>query len=456
MSKNITINQGLAPTPQLSSASHLVEMQNIKTYLNYGQAYFAYTRIGQQSGELKFFPDVNSAYKHTLTECQQLLALGITGSRNTIMVQDINKNVVFHGYPKPSGNIRFSVYNGEQVEMTSNITNELNNNIIHNYKKQEMDTINTPSKTQPVMENTKHFENCANSTIIETNAQAFIDAKVLTHDNVRFLRLTEDAAKQIADDVQKAAIANKEKDNATFTEAIYDASCGMITATKQLASGKPMDAEHCSLHDDNLYCATHCKSREALFDNSNTWRKVPGKLNYSKLSAAIMETYHKGQELILETVQHISMAPQITVPTASAVIIKRSLAEFAQKIVSIMMVYVRASADILGYLAMKQMSLESDVQQFSNGVLNATISEGKVLLSTMSGKSINIDTATYRTDDALRRSLLHTVSQLIVSCSISSQTREFIFKIVDEQSIQDCIFNSVSSILSQNEYNVAA
>ena len=93
-------------TMRLSSDSIDNEKENVSKYMNYTNRYFAYLRIGQQSGAIRFYPDADTAYAATIKEAETLLQKGISGSRTSFVISDSNQNVIYDGEPKKNGKIQ--------------------------------------------------------------------------------------------------------------------------------------------------------------------------------------------------------------------------------------------------------------------------------------------------------------------------------------------------------------
>jgi hypothetical protein len=102
-------------TLKLSSKSHANEQENISKYMNYPNGYFAYLRIGKTGSPIRFYPDAQTAYTATLNEYDSLLSQGVSGSRTSLSISDMNGSIVYEGVPKMNGKIRFSIYEGKDV-----------------------------------------------------------------------------------------------------------------------------------------------------------------------------------------------------------------------------------------------------------------------------------------------------------------------------------------------------
>ena len=386
-------------TLKLSSKSHANEQENVSKYMKYPNGYFAYLRIGKTGSPIRFYPDAQTAYTATLNEYDSLLSQGVSGSRTSLSISDMNGSIVYEGVPKMNGKIRFSIYEGKDVS---------------------------------------------------------IDNNILTQENVNFLCLSNTSARQMAKVVQETAIINKDTDNDTFTKAIQDVSMNMITITKKLASGNPTDDKHCSMHDDLLYCASHCKSSDYLFNGSNKWRKTPGKLNYYKLENAIMDMYNRGQEMILSasnTDQPKVSIAKSQVHNDTPVIEEaptltnghRTFTEVVQAMTSIIMTYTTTSEDIRFYLKMKCCSLESEIKSLTNDVVTTTLSDNKITFYLPSGISKELKISDYADNIALRNSVCSITKQLLICAALSNKTRESIANAVSLDTIENYV-NSLPNL----------
>ena len=111
-------------TMKLSSDSIDNEKENVSKYMNYTNGYFAYLRIGQQSGAIRCYPDADTAYTATIKEAETLLQKGISGSRTSFVISDSNQNIIYDGEPKKKGKIHFTIYDGKHIEKTISITDQ--------------------------------------------------------------------------------------------------------------------------------------------------------------------------------------------------------------------------------------------------------------------------------------------------------------------------------------------
>ena len=444
---------------RLSSKSIANEQENVSKYINYPAGHFAYLRLGKTSGAIRFYPDAQTAYEAALKEYASLLSQGVSGSRASLLITDNNGNVIYEGEPKMNGKIRFSVYEGKQAEKTVSVTDSRTTTLKFKPNK-PMKNEEKTTETPFVSNTSNSFEEGTHADAIRLNANVFTDKGILTLESVNFLCLSETSARKLARLVQETAINYKDANNETFKRAIYDVSLGMTTITKELASGKPTDESHCSMHDDLLYCAAHCRSDDFLFNGSKLWRKTPGWINYNKLEDAILDMYKRGKEMILnvspeyqeeaiaiETPEVIDVSVQNT-STIDTLAMKevttathgcRSFNDAVQAITSTVMTYTTSSEDVLFYLGRKGLSLESEIKSLTNDVMTVNITDGLLNFSILSGNSKELKTSTYADTDTLRNEVRTAIMQLIVSAAISDKTRSSIANVVDLDSIANCV-----------------
>lgn len=428
-----TQTSGEARTLLLSSACVENEQTNVHKYMNYANGFFSFSR--EESGCIpnRFYPTLEEAYSTTLTYWRSVQQT--KNSKNNIFrISDSMHTVLYEGKVTPSGKIVFSIYNGKEGNTVSTIDSELNK-LLTNKNITSMEVKNNLTASAVKRDELKNNDMAAT---ISSKSNIFLENDILTPESIKFLCLSEDCAKSMAQSIQETAIANKDTDNRHFIDAITKASDSMVCITKILASGKPIDNDHVSFHDDMLYCASHCKSKVSLFDGSNTWRKVPGKIAYDKISDAIMEMYHEGQKMLLApdmasgeaTVAH---TPLQTATTAS----KKPLRDVAKGITATVMTYLRTSADILYYLSIKNATLDSDLEYLSNGVISGAVCTDRITLNIPSGLSKELILSDYSTDDVLRNAIQTSVAQLFVAASISGQTRDRVSAIIEFASIEE-------------------
>lgn len=416
-------------TLRLSSESHVNEQENISQYMNYNNGYYAYLRIGKTSGAIGFYPDSQTAYSATLKEYGTLLSQGVSGSRSSFLISDSTDNIIYEGVPKLNGIIHFSIYEGKQTTKTVTLPN---NKQLTTKNNKPMSTTKAPQSTLNV---TYSYEEGAHASTVKHKASIFIDKDILTQEDINFLCLSPQAARQLAKKVQEIAIINKDLDDNTFESAIRDVSLGMVTITKKLASGKPTDDKHCSMHGDPLYCASH-SNIDYLFNDSNLWKRTPGKLNYYKLEDAIVDMYNKGKEMVLNA------------PTPDSPIIKEvttttnwyySFNDAVQAITSTVMTFVASPKDVQFYLKMKGTTLESEIKSLTNNVMAINVIDNQVTFSVLSGKPKELGVKDYADSAALRDKVRSITMQLIICAALSDKTRESIAKVIDLNSIEDYI-----------------
>lgn len=426
----------------LSSACVENERENVLNHMKYADGYFAFSRTPEGSIPNRFYPTLEEAYRTTLAKFNEVGQF--KNSKNIFFsITDNAKSILYRGTVMPTGKIKFSIYDGIEVNKTSTITDELNKistNKVNTMKK-KINLISTVAATTCSKPETNE-----KTPTLKRNAQVYLDNNILTQSSLDFLCMSEDRAKTLAQLIHETAANNKAVDNQTFTDAIADVSGGMLTITKTLASGKPIADTHVSFHFDSLYCAVHCKSADALWDGSNTWRKVPGKIAYGKIGEVVMDMYHKGQQLLLSPKDATQPATTINQPDMTTE--KLSLGTISANIASTVMTYLNCTPDMRHYLTMKGFTFESDLASISNGVIEGTIANGNITLSVLSGQSCEISPSRYTTDEQLRDAITVKVAHLFVGASISGITRDKVSFIVDLATIEDYYINSMKHILS--------
>lgn len=423
-----------AHTQRLSSTCIENEQANVRQYMNYENAFFSFSRMKSGSIPNRFYPTLYEAYKTTLEHCKSMK--NVKSSKNNIFcISDCTQKVLYEGNITPAGKIIFSIYNGKKEKTVSTIDCELNklttNKNFINMAKRNI--------TESVVGH-NDFENNDMAVTISSKAKVYLENKILTPDSVKFLCLSETCAQSVAESVQKTAIANKNVSNQDFTDAIAKASHNMILITKALASGKATDSNHVSFHDDLLYCASHCKSKESLFNGMNTWKKVPGKIAYNKICSSIMEMYHMGQKMLIETATADKMVKSASVQDNTAA--KKTLNEVVRSITATVMTFLRSSADMRYYLNIKNITLDSELNTMSNGIMSGTINDDIITLKMQFGLSRQLILSDYQTDELLREAIRTNVSQLFVGASIFEKTRDMITALVDLSSIEKYYIDS--------------
>lgn len=440
-----TINGG-SDSMRLSSDSIDNEKENVSKFMNYENGYFSYIRLGQE-GTCRYYENIDSAYHYALRECETRLKQGIYGSRMSFIVTGPDHAPIFNGEPKRNGKIKFSIYNGNGTSYLATITDEHNKSFFQtNINAMKHTEITTSNRT--ITTNKVSFTNSEDADLINFNASIFIDKNILTEDNVKFLCLSKESAQNMAKIVQETAIAYKDADNETFMKAIHKVSKRMITVTKRLASGKSTDETHCSMHDDLLYCAAHCKLHDSLFDGSNTWRKTPGKLNYNKLEDAIIDMYDRGQKMLLEVSEKKSkkMTDETTHTKREITIINdyghQTFNDIVQAVTSTIMTYAKPSEDTLFYLNMKGSTLDSEVKSLTNNVVTVTQNNNLMIFKTISDTSEELNVSDYTDNDTLRKEVRATIAKLIICAALSDKTRQLISSVVDLTSIETFVSSS--------------
>ena len=427
----------------LSSACTANERENVLNHMGYDNGFFAFSRTVDGSIPNRFYPTLEEAYKTTLSNFSEMGPFKYN-KNNYFSISDNAKNIIYKGEVMPSRKIKFSVYGGTETYKVSTITEELNKlSTISNLNNKIMNPKSTPTVN---VETLTKSETNEMAPTLSHNAQVYLDNDILTQSNLNFLCLPEEQAKSLAQLIQETATNNKEADNQTFTKAIADVSNGMVVITKTLASGKPIVSSHVSFHDDTLYCAAHCKSSEALLDGSNTWRKVPGKIAYGKIREAVMDMYHKGQQLLLNspTGTHSKITEQSAISNE-----KLSLSEVSANITSTVMTYLRCTPDMLHYFTIKGNTLEADLELLSNGVIVGGLLNNNITLSIPSGHSCEISPSRFTSDEQLRNAISMKVAQLLVGASISDITRDKVSSLVNLSTIEEYYISSTKQLESQ-------
>lgn len=427
----------------LSSANVENERENVLNHMGYVNGIFAFSRTVDGSIPCRFYPTLEEAYETILSKFNEMGPFK-NSKNNYFRISDNAGNTIYRGNVMTSGKIEFSVYDGIETDMTSTITKELDklsttNNLIN--KEMKENSITTAAAVAYSAPETNEM-----TQTLSRNAQVYLDNNIFTQSSLDFLCLPEDRAKSLAQLIHETAAINKDADNQTFTGAIADASNGMLTITKKLATGKPIADTHVSFHDDSLYCAVHCKSSEALFNGTNNWRKTPGKIAYGKIDAVIMDMYHKGQQLLLGDKD--ATITTATDKESAAAVEKLSINDVSANITSTIMMYLKSTPDSLHYLTLKGSSLESDLATFSNGVIIGRLVDNNLTLSVLSGQSCEIPTGRYTSDEQLRNAININVANLFVGASISEITRDKVASLVDLSTIEAFYINSTKLLFS--------
>lgn len=427
----------------LSSDNVANERENVLNHMGYVNGFFAFSRTVDGSIPCRFYPTLDEAYETTLSKFNEMGPFK-NSKNNYFRISDNGGNTIYRGTVMTSGKIEFSVHDGIKANITSTITEELNklsttNNLINNEMKE-----NSTTTVAAVTYSTPETNEITQA--LSRNAQVYLDNNIFTQSSLDFLCLPEDSAKSLAQLVHETAANNKDADNQTFIGAIADASNGMLTITKKLATGKPIADTHVSFHDDSLYCAVHCKSSEALFNGTNNWRKTPGKIAYGKIDTVIMDMYHKGQQLLLGGKDATISSATNKKPSTTAE--KLSISDVSANITSTVMMYLKSTPDTLHYLTLKGSSLESDLASFSNGVIAGNINNDNITLSVLSGHSCQISTGRYTTDEQLRNAITMNVANLFVGASISNITRDKVSSLVDLSTIEAFFYKSTKPLIS--------
>lgn len=429
--------------PFLSSTCVENERANVHKYMSFDKGFFSFSRIDNGCFPNRFYPTLDEAYKATLTSYRDTMKA--KNSKNNIFrISDSTHNILYEGLIASSGKIKFSIYKGKEECVASTIDSELNK-LLTNKKLKEMET---KTRTTANAVNQNELKNNDMAETISSNAKVYLENNVLTKANVEFLCLSENSAKSIAHSVQETAIDNKDADNKIFIKSIAKVSNNMICITKTLASGKPIDNKHVSFHEDLLYCASHCKSKDFLFDGSNTWKKAPGKIAYNKISDAIMEMYHAGQKMLLDvdTTKIIPATVTSVQVNTTTTVSKKPLNDIVKDITAIIMTYLRLSTDMQHYLDIKKATLDTDLASLSNGVFSGKISNDRIILNIKSGYSKELMLADYSTDELLRDAIRTNVSQLFICAGLSDKTRNLMSAFVEPASIEELYFKTTSQV----------
>lgn len=441
----------------LSSDSEFYEQRNAREALNLGKCYFAYANCNGESTTIRFFPTIDEAYKTTLKQLTPLLP-NLKNRTAYFLVCDDARYIAFEGRVTSKGLITYSFYEGLESTLTTDINNEIVKPI--NFNLDNMATKKIVKKTNK--KNSDKKNEMVLSTIDQTikdNVQDYVNAGLMTAENVDFLLKTEAEIKRIADLTEKTAMANGDVDEGQFKKAIKKASKGCIILSTKKADGNDLDKDHVSFREDGVYKETHRKT-ERTFPSEMKCCRVPGVVAKRNIAATIIDMYKKGREIFstlngeiktepLSAESPIAETPQVEEVKTTTLPSIQSIAEAVS--VSVML-RLRPTDDFTSYMALKKTTLESDMQEFTHGLVSANINDDGVSISVLDSKSTVLKLKNNETDDVIRCVIKKMVANAIVGAMLDNHKQERIISIIDRESIQDYY----NSCIMQPEFNEAA
>lgn len=244
--------------------------------------------------------------------------------------------------------------------------------------------------------------------------------KKLLENEKAFLLMNEGEALKVALKTKEAALTNKTEDEVGFTNAIFDASNGAFTMSR-CNNGKQVSFAKCG-----LFKLTHAK-------------KHPGRIAYENIDKAIMNSYVVGREIIYKEKNNMVF----TYPTeqSSAIFQKRNACEVIKFIITSVIVFYYADADIRDYLHDKGCNLDNDIKVFTNDVISCTITKDTITYRNKVGRTLTIN-AVEKSKEELKSEMHKVLMMLLVSAAISSLCREQLSQAVNIDSIEELSYAS--------------
>lgn len=444
----------------LSSDSELYEQRNAREALNLEKCYFAYANCKGESTSIRFYPTIDEAYKTTLKQLTPLLS-NLKTTTAYFLVCDDARYIAFEGRVTSYGLITYSFYEGVKSTLITDINNEIVKPI--NFNLDNMTTKKIVKKTNKKNSDKKNSgknNEMVLSTIDQTikdNVLDYVNAGLMTAENVDFLLKTEVEIKRIADLTEKTAMANGDVNDTQFKKAIKKASKGCIILTTKKADGNDLDKDHVSFREDGVYKETHRKTERTCPSVMKCCR-VPGVVAKKNIAATIIDMYKKGREIFstlngdIKTDIPFVESPIVETPQVEEVKTTAlpSIQSIAEAVSVSVMLRLRPTDDFTSYMMLKKTTLESDMQEFTHGLVSANINDDCVSISVLDSKSTVLKLKNNETDDVIRCVIKKMVANAIVGAMLDNHKQERIISIIDRESIQD-YYNSCVMLSDFNE-----
>ena len=256
----------------------------------------------------------------------------------------------------------------------------------------------------------------------------------LSTDELEFLSMPYAAAKSIADRTQSAASEVKTASDEDLKKATREASNGVFEVAHAAKNKNQVD-----------------------FRCSNLFREVnpaknPGKKSFDYITAAIMDTYAKGRNMLgLDSEDNAECMNQhsknrLVAPAAAP----RKVMCVIDDIVTSVEFFFRAGLINRGYITLKGLDLNDDVQGLTNKVLSCELEETELTLRSKTGRAMKLNLANLQ-EHQLKEKLSDCLVRLFINAAISQNTREEIMLVVDIESIEELSFMSCASARHDTE-----
>lgn len=271
-----------------------------------------------------------------------------------------------------------------------------------------------------------------NDQIVQ-KTKPFVDKCILSQSDVDFLTLPLAEVEALAFDIQEALENNKQADTKSLAALIQNVSKGLIPISTKLRSGERVREGCVSINLWVPYCFSHWQvSLPSILEGNRDYRKVRGIVRVQNLAERILETYEKCRALFIGsdiTSFNEDNSTECSTPQQE---LGNSIIE---KICSTIMVYTNQDCDLRTYLKVRGLSIASEIESATNGVLSGTIDDDTVTISSAMGRTASISTSLPLSD--LRQEVMKAVSRLLISSAISPKTRDLLASVVDFDSIEE-------------------
>lgn len=262
---------------------------------------------------------------------------------------------------------------------------------------------------------------CIIDTNNSLNFNFMIRKKEFNKDDLVFLETPEKEVERIAEKLKKKAIEFKGLEQNEFNNKMNKAS-GAIVIKKH--------------NDDKV--------------DINSWtlfKKVakprdPGKVAFEKLGEKILKVYLQGKDLLIKQQECLENNSNVAIDNRQNADATGNMdaQNFVNSLVRIVMVHTDKNEDVKAYLADKNLTLTTEVSDFTNGIITCGETDNSINFVSRTGKEENV-CYTNGSRDKFKQELVATVTKLVTNAAISSKTREHISSIVNIDSLEDFAYN---------------
>lgn len=229
-----------------------------------------------------------------------------------------------------------------------------------------------------------------------------------------FFDVAENEVINIATATMNAATASKGLGNDEFAAAISNASNGLVTLQRSANNPDRVD-----FRVWEPFTLTHEK-------------KDPGKKSIDAIKSTILDTYKRYNSEAANT-------NDVKVVSDNTVI--KSVKDFAEDVVSIILVHLHKEKYMKRYLSSHSQGLESEISTLTKGLLNCSVTDDTIELTCSTGKTIQILVRNKPLNE-VEHELMVAIERLLIHAGLSPKTRNAVVRIIDVDELSDLYYSN--------------